>query len=199
MPMRYRPTEAPDLPVEQLAPFLNEARQDVAYYIAQIWAGWQIKGAVSAVIAACSTFYTGCFFGNWALFCIWVLFMTVDLGLGAALAIKKGQFTMVRFRKFITKAGTHVAIIALFGFLNHSFSSTAGTALPITDWFLCMLLCSEALSILSNMDKLGLPVPPVARRVIAIMHRKAHSAMEECLTVGNSQEAQGEGRHDEQD
>lgn len=197
--MAYRPTEASALPIEQLGPFLAEAKQDALYYFNQLWSGWQLKGAIGLFASSCSVFYGQVFYGNWVLFCLWALFVTMDSALGAAVAVKNRKFTMARFRKFVVKVCAHVAIIALVGSLNHSFSQALGSALPITDWFLCVLLCTEALSIIVNMEKLNLPVPGVARRLVAAMDTRAQAAMESCLHVEKARPNQEQGQQANQE
>mgnify|MGYP003623255281 FL=1 len=45
--------------------------------------------------------------------------------------------------------------------------------LPVVDLFLGLLICTEALSILKKMQRLGLPVPKVAARLLADMRQGA--------------------------
>lgn len=185
MPTRYRPTEAPDLPVEQLTPFVNEVRQDLMYYFSQIWAGWPIKGAVGAGVCCVTSLYTNFFYGNITLVFLWMILVTADLILGVMVALRKSKFTMARLKKFVTKVFAHALTIALFGVLNHSLTATSGYATPLLDWVMVLLLLTEGASILINMDKMGWPVPKIAHKIIAKMDKSANQKIDALLEVDN--------------
>ena len=190
MPIRYRPTEVPDIPVEQLAPFFLEVKQDLVYYFSQIWAGWPIKATVGAGVCCLASLYTNFFYGNAVLVLLWLLLVTVDLLLGVGVALQRHKFTLVRLKKFVAKVFAHAVTIGIMGLLNHALSAAFGMEMPILNWFMCVLLCTEGASILVNMDKLGWPVPKIAHKIISKMDKKANAAIDDCLQISGDDNEQ---------
>ena len=64
-------------------------------------------------------------------------------------------------------------MIFVVGLAIRSILEPLGISFPLLDLFLGMLICTEALSILKNMQRLGLPVPKLATRILADVQEKA--------------------------
>ena len=141
----------------------------VGYYFSQVWAGWSFRVAVSVAAG----FYAGRLGGDLVLFLIFCFMMAVDLLFGTCLAFKRRRFYRRKFGQWVVKALTHFAVIVIVGFAAQSILGPLGINFPLLDLFLGLLICTEALSILKNMQRLGLPVPKIATRLIADIQDQA--------------------------
>jgi toxin secretion/phage lysis holin len=139
------------------------------YYFSQIWNGWMLKVPLSTVAG----FYTGHLGGDWVLLLVFSAMIFVDLVFGTWLAIKRKLFDVRLFGRWVVKVGTHFFVIFVVGLAIRSILEPLSIDFPLLDLFLGMLICTEALSILKNMQRLGLPVPKLATRILADIQDKA--------------------------
>ena len=139
------------------------------YYFSQIWDGWPIK----ILLAAAPGFYSGHLGGDWALLLIFSAMIAIDLVFGTWLAIKRRAFDVRLFGRWVVKVGTHFFVILIVGLSIRSVLEPLGVRFPLLDLFLGMLICTEGLSILKNMRRLGLPVPNLAIKLLTDAQDKA--------------------------
>ena len=148
---------------------MKEVWLQANYYFSQIWDGWLIK----ILLAAVPGFYSGHLNGDWALLLIFSAMIFVDLIFGTWLAIKRRAFDVRLFGRWVVKVGTHFFVILIVGLSIRSILEPLGVRFPLLDLFLGMLICTEGLSILKNMRRLGLPVPKLAIKLLTDAQDKA--------------------------
>lgn len=138
-------------------------------YIAQLWYAISIKGALAAV--AC--IYTDKFLGNTEVFIIYLCCMVVDLICGSLRAIVYGSWCPEQLGRWLRKLFTHLIVIGLFGWVYRQFFINSEISFPFVNWILFCITITETTSILYNLSKLGMPVPPIANVFIKIIRRAA--------------------------
>jgi toxin secretion/phage lysis holin len=148
---------------------VKEVWAQANYYFSQIWDGWALKVPL-ATLAGLYTDHTG---GKWALLVIFSGMIAVDLFFGTWLAAKRRCFNVRLFGRWVVKAGTHFFVIYIVGVAVRSILEPLGISFPLLDLFLGMLICTETLSVLKNMRRLGLPVPRLATRILTDVQDKA--------------------------
>ncbi len=92
---------------------------------------------------------------------------------GPWLAVTRRRFDVRLFGQWVIKVGTHFLVILIVGLSIRSVLEPLGVQFPLLDLFLGMLICTEGISILKNMRRLGLPVPKIAARMLADIQDKA--------------------------
>ena len=97
----------------------------------------------------------------------------VDLIFGTWLAAKRRRFDVRLFGRWVVKVGTHFFVILIVGLSIRPVLEPLGIKFPLLDLFLGMLICTEGLSVLKNMRRLGLPVPKMAIKLLTDAHEKA--------------------------
>lgn len=164
------------MPIEEFQP-LKETALDVTYYLNQIGAGACLK----VPLALLASFYSSYLGGDWALLLGFLVLDVADLILGTSVALKTGRFSIIRLRKWVIKLLTYGACVVVVGLLNIGFARASGFKAPILDFFLLILMATEALSVFANMGKLGLPVPAVAVRLARGIHDKSCEKIDEAV------------------
>lgn len=147
---------------------MKELWAQSSYYFSQVWEGWPIKILLVAVPGL-----FGRLGGDWELLLIFSVMVAIDLILGTWLAIKRHRFEMRLFGRWVVKVGTHFFVIFIVGLSIRSILEPLSIGFPLLDLFLGMLICTEGLSILKNMRRLGLPVPKLAVKLLSEAQEKA--------------------------
>ena len=150
---------------------MKELAIQIAYYFSQIWTGWSVKMPFALVTGL----YTGYLGGDWLLFLIFFFMVGLDLCLGTCLAIRRKRFDPRLFGLWVVKVLTHCTVIVIVGLAVKSLLGPLSINFPLLDLFLGLLICTDALSILKNMQRLVLPVPRLATRLLADMREQAEA------------------------
>ncbi|MDR2947294.1 MAG: phage holin family protein [Candidatus Adiutrix sp.] len=146
--------------------------RDALYFLSQVWQGWSIKIPLSALAAFYTKQLGG---GDAALLWIFSGMIFADLALGTCLAVKRRRFNYHKFCRWVIKVGTHFSVIIVVGLGLRSILEPLGIDFPLLDLFMGMLICTEALSILKHMQRLGLPVPKLAARILTDVQARAEN------------------------
>ena len=147
---------------------MKEVWFQAGYYFSQIWDGWMFKIPLATVAG----FYTGHLSGDWVLLLIFSAMIGIDLIFGTWLAVRRQRFDVRLFGRWVVKVGTHFFVIFIVGLAIRSILEPLSISFPLLDLFLGMLICTEALSILKNMQRLGLPVPRLAINLLTEAREK---------------------------
>lgn len=148
---------------------MKEFWLDMGYYFSQIWVGWNVK----APLAIMTGFYSGYLNGDWLMFIVFCLMTLFDVLLGSWLALKRRCFDPRLFGKWVLKVLVHFAVILVVAVCIKSILAPLGVKFPLLDLFLGFLICTEGLSVLKNMRRLGWPVPKAAVRIVAGLQSEA--------------------------
>jgi toxin secretion/phage lysis holin len=155
---------------------MKELWVQASYFFSQIWAGMlPVKAPLSLALG----FYSGYLGGDWLLLLVFTAMIVIDLVFGTWLAIRRQRFEVRLFGRWVVKAGTHFFVIAVVGVAIRSILEPLSISFPLLDLFLGLLICTEALSVLKNMKRLGLPVPRLAARILTDAQGKAEKLAED--------------------
>lgn len=108
-------------------------------------------------------------FGGWTpllgLF-FFVIVLDYISGLGAAVVTGQGLSSSIGFKGLVKKFAL-VAIVAL----SHQLDTVLGTQV-IMYGSIYFFICNELISIMENYGRMGLPMPPVLKKVILVLKNK---------------------------
>lgn len=109
-------------------------------------------------------------FGGWsALLGVLLVFVATDYVTGFAAAALQGQLSSaVGLRGIAKKVGIFVMVA-----VAHLVDTTLGEAHLLRDATLFFYLANELLSIVENLGRIGVPIPPVIRRAIGVLQSKS--------------------------
>lgn len=121
--------------------------------------------AIAAVGGAVISFM----FGGWTqLMTVLVVFIIIDFLSGVALAFKDGRAASKELWYGVTRKIGTLAIVAVAHFLD----TIIGDAHLIRDAAIFFYLAGELLSLIENIGRLGVPIPPVIRRAIEVLRKR---------------------------
>ena len=142
----------------------------VGHFFSQIWSGlWPVKAPFSLPVGC----YSGVLGGEGVLLIVFSAMIVVDLFLGILLAFLCSRLDPMRFGRWVVTALIHSAVTGSAGVAAKSSLGPLQINFPLLDLFLGLLICTEALSILRNMQRLGLPVPKLATRILTDVQYQA--------------------------
>ena len=162
---------------------LIETGNSMSQHLDQIFAGIQIKAALASV----SALFISALGGGWFIFELWFILNVIDLICGVSLAIKDDCFSRRRIYDWVIKTFTHILTIILIGFVSFTLSYLAKYNIPILDWFVFVLVLTEVASIFNSLIKLGLPVPPLAQKIVAKIRNRTESKIDD-FTDGDDEQ-----------
>jgi len=133
------------------------------YYYARLVSDISAKALISGATIAFEKLLAA----NWNLFEIYWFLTCADLVFGVANSIKNDTFKTRRLANWCIKTFTYISCMLIVGSLNHAvnFACHVNTTL-IADLCLLVVICTEATSVIDNMDKLKLPVHPIIKQLI---------------------------------
>lgn len=109
-------------------------------------------------------------FGGWtAMLGALVLFAAIDYVSGFAAAALAGQLSSAVGRRGIAKKVAMFAVVAI----AHQVDLMLGEAHLVRDAALWWYLANELLSVIENMGRLGVPIPPPVQQAVAVLNGKA--------------------------
>lgn len=109
-------------------------------------------------------------FGGWTqLMTVLVAFIVIDFVSGVALAAKDGRAASRELWLGVTRKIGTLAIVAI----AHLLDTIIGDAHLIRDAAIFFYLTGELLSLVENLGRLGVPVPPVIGRAVEVLRGKS--------------------------
>ncbi len=162
----------------------RDIMETVQYYVSQLWAGAGIK----SFLAALATIYIDLFHGQVIILNVYLLFSGVDLALGTWRAVKTDRWSPKFVLYWVRKLFTYVCIVSLFGGMSLAFFLWTGMNLQLVNFLLVCCCITELGSIIKNMKKLGMPLPPVVDVLLNLIRRQAAEKMNQA--IGGTEEDQ---------
>lgn len=108
-------------------------------------------------------------FGGWSgLLTVLLAFAITDYVTGVTAAAKKGELSSNVGLWGIAKKVLIFLIVAM----GHLIDTALGTAGVVMDSIIYFYLSNEVLSIMENMGEIGVPLPPILEKAIAIFKEK---------------------------
>ncbi|MDR2142162.1 MAG: phage holin family protein [Deltaproteobacteria bacterium] len=109
---------------------------------------------------------------------IYLVIMILDLIAGVIRAIKTKTFHPKYVNRWFLKLGAQMFVIFLCGITYYAFFLVSNISLPILSYLKFVLLITESVSLVNNVSKIGLPVPPIVRYMLKLVRRSAvHSVV----------------------
>jgi phage-related holin len=163
--------------VDEMSYNFRDVGVEMSYHATGILSGIKFKALFASVPAAFASYFGG----NWGFLEMWFVLSVIDLVFGVAFAFKAGVFSRLKLYGWAVKALTHMITILICGVITVMLTRLTGYAAPLIDWFIFILVLTEAESILKTADKLGLPVHPLAKALVAKCKRRAESKLDELV------------------
>jgi phage-related holin len=158
---------------------------EMNYHLAGILGGIKIKALIASVPAA----FASTFGGNWGFFETWFVMSVIDLVLGVAFALKTSSFSRAKLYGWVIKALTHMGTILICGAITVMLIGLTGRSVPLIDWFIFILVLTEAASIIKSADNLGLPVHPLLKALVVRLRRRAEAKLR---AMADGKESEGD-------
>lgn len=142
---------------------MTEHLADWTYYTQALAVSWHIKAALAAVAALFSTE---------PVLLYWLVTMwTVDLAFGLFEACRRGRFSCRVLKRGAIKIPAYCLYVVLVAAVDTCMELAFHLALPVLEAFIAYLVAQESVSVMGHMIRLGIPVPPMVRRIL--VHGKA--------------------------
>ena len=156
---------------------MTEHMADWAYYTQALAVSWQIKAAFAAVAAWLSTE---------PVLLYWLAAMwAADLGFGLYEALRRGKFSCRMLKRGGLKFPAYCLYVALVAGVDKCVEQAFHMPLPLLEAFLAYLVAQESVSIMGHMIRLGLPVPPMVRRILVHGKKKIERQIDDVLDVND--------------
>ena len=128
-----------------------------------------MEGMIKFFIAAGGA-VTSFLFGGWTqLMMVLVVFIVIDFVSGLALAAKEGKAASRELWFGVTRKIATLSIIAV----AHLLDTIIGDAHLIRDAAIFFYLAGELLSLIENIGRLGVPIPPVIAKAVLVLRGKS--------------------------
>lgn len=142
-----------------------------------LWASWDIKAGLGTVIAAgCSLFGM-----DQRLFFLLCIALAGDFFAGVTSAIKRHRFRCRAVQYGVLKILYYGIYLGVMGLINSSLSIAVGHALPLLDLFVAYLIATDCISILSHLQTMGVPVPPILRTIAQKVRKTTDDKMRKAI------------------
>lgn len=177
---------------------IQREMQTFFYYTQQLTEAWQTKAAFSGIVAA-GVSYTIDFndfettfealvnlFGfDSFLFAIVFLLVAVDFGLGILSAAIKKKFSLPIFRRGLSKLPLYVLYIILVGLAAVCMQRSIGYGGGLLNLFLAYLSITEVFSIIKNLERLGVYMPPLLVHIVHGVQSKIENTIKDTYKDSN--------------
>lgn len=165
--------------LKQPLTFLVEAFQDVATAPLS-------KAGVATGLTAAYEIWGQHYLGEASVLYIWAAFFTVSYITYLLRAVVWGTATPAKAIKGVRRFFIHLLTIAIINYICYSFQATSGiNSLIIVNLFCFILTLNEAVSIVDNLEKLGMDVPPVLVWVLARWRKRSVKMISAVLGHGD--------------
>ena len=114
----------------------------------------------------------------------WMLavMMVADFAFGVADAARRRHFRCRMLWHGALKFLYYMAYIGIVDMVNASLSrSFGGVYMPFLNLFIVYLIITDAVSVIAHMQRLGIPVPDLLRRVLLRSKRKVERRVDEAV------------------
>lgn len=153
--------------------------ESVSHYIEQLVAGAWVKGIMAFLLAI----YIDLLHGDVIILNVYFIFAVIDLALGTWYAVKVDNWNPKYVLYWVRKLVAYTAVIALFGSLYMTIIITTGVDVGLINWSLLCCIITEFGSILKNLKKLDVPLPPVLEVLLRLIRKQASEKIAEKLGV----------------
>jgi phage-related holin len=126
------------------------------YYVRELYDSLNL----ATLLATIPILFTAHLLGDWRLVEAYFFVTFADLALGIINSYYNHKFNWDRLGKWVIKLSTHCVVIILVGIVGAVLKIATTVDVHLLNLALAVLTIQEISSILRNMCKMGLPVPP---------------------------------------
>ena len=167
---------------EEVPTYLTEPTpapmEGLAYYTQSLLALWPDKALVGSCVAGVVSLFGGDVYLLWML----AVMMVADFAFGVADAARRRHFRCWMLWHGALKFLYYMAYIGIVDMVNASLSrSFGGVYMPFLNLFIVYLIITDAVSVIAHMQRLGIPVPDLLRRVLLRSKRKVERRVDEAV------------------
>jgi|GEM_PF-1399903 len=152
---------------------VTEHLADWSYYAQALVALWPVKAALAAVAAWLSA-EPGLLYWLTSMWC-------ADLAFGLFEAFRRGKFSCRMLKRGGMKIPAYCLCITLVAAVDACMEMAFGVSVPLLEGFLAYLVAQESVSVMGHMIRLGLPVPPMVRRILLHGKRTVEKKLDDVL------------------
>ena len=158
---------------------VTEHIADWTYYTQALASLWPVKAGIAAIAAWLNT--------DAALLYWLVAMWGVDLAFGLAEAFKLKKFSSRILKRGALKIPAYCLYILLVGAVDVCIGLAFHVDFPVVEGFLAYLVAQESVSVMGHMVHLGMPVPPIVRRILLHGKQKVEQQLDSILAEGKKE------------
>ena len=156
---------------------MTEHLADWIHYTEALVTLWPAKAALAVVAAWLATEPALLYW----LVSLWV----ADLAFGLFEAFKRQKFSCRLLKRGALKIPAYCLYVVLVAAVDACIELAFHTPLPILEGFIAYLVAQESVSVMGHMIRLGLPVPPMVRRILVHGKHKIEQKVDDLLDVND--------------
>lgn len=151
--------------------------EGLSYYTQSIVVLWPEKAVISSFLTGIVALFGGDAFIMWLLLSV----MCADFLLGFTDAARRKHIRCRAMGRGALKFVYYFSYIGLVGVVNVSLSRSFGIHVPLLDMFMSYLIITDTISVMAHMQRLGIPVPALLRRIVVRSRDKIERGVSETL------------------
>ena len=152
--------------------------EGLAYYTQRLLALWPEKAVIGSCVAGAVSLFGGDAYLLWMLGAM----LVADFAFGLADAVRRRHFRCRMLAHGALKFPAYCLYLLIVGVVNASLSrSFGGFDMPLLNLFIAYLIITDAVSVIAHMQRLGIPVPDLLRRVLLRSKRKVERRVDEAV------------------
>ena len=136
--------------------------EGLAYYTQSLLALWPEKAVIGSCVAGAVSLFAGDALLLWLL----VSMLIADFAFGLADAVRRRHFRCRMLAHGALKFPAYCLYLLLVGVVNVSLSRSVGLEMPFLNLFVAYLIMTDAVSVIGHMQRLGIPIPALLRRIV---------------------------------
>ena len=154
---------------------VTEHLADWTHYTEALVALWPAKAAIAVVATWLAT--------EPALLYWLVAMWAADWAFGLFEAFKRSKFSCRLLKRGALKFPAYCVYVVLVAAVDACIEVAFHVSVPLLEAFLAYLVAQESISVMGHMIRLGLPVPPMVRRILVHGKKKIEKKIDDVLDV----------------
>jgi len=158
---------------------MTEHLADWIHYSEALVAMWPAKAALAVVATWLAT--------EPALLYWLAAMWGTDWAFGLFEAFKRGKFSCRMIKRGMIKFPAYCVYIVLVAAVDACIEVAFHLSVPLLEAFLAYLVAQESISVMGHMIRLGLPVPPMVRRILVHGKHRIEKQIDQVLDDKNGE------------
>ena len=145
------------------------------YYTQSLLALWPEKAVIGSFLAGAAALVGA------DAYLLWMLagMLTADFAFGLADAVRRRHFRCRILAHGVLKFPAYCLYLLIVGTVNASLSRSFGIEMPLLNLFVAYLIITDAVSVMAHMQRLGIPVPELLRRLVVRSKRRVEQRVDD--------------------